>query len=114
CRGARSTLSGRPRHADQAGQGLLTTQELGDADRPPRRHAQGAVVAMDPRTLAPRDPKATRPRTGPARTRSFAQLQAGPGNFRRVATASPPFPRRPARGVLGLLRMTPGGLTFPA
>src|SRR5438477_959083 len=35
--------------------------------------ARDAGVAMDPRTLAPRGTKATRPRTGPARTRSFAQ-----------------------------------------
>jgi len=39
-----SALPGRPRHADQGGQGLLATQELGDADRPARRHAQGQVA----------------------------------------------------------------------
>jgi transposase len=38
---ARGALRGRPHHADQADQGLCTAQELGDADRPPRRHEQG-------------------------------------------------------------------------
>ena len=37
--GARGALRGRPHHADQAGQGLLGTEELGDADRQARRHA---------------------------------------------------------------------------
>ena len=41
---------------------------------------------------------------------------AAPGGPERPgqsgSTASPPVPRHPARGVLGLLRVTPGGLTF--
>ena len=41
CRGARGTLSGRPCHADQTGQGLLAAQKLGDAHRPACWHAQG-------------------------------------------------------------------------
>ncbi len=41
CRGARGALPGRPRHADQAAQGLRATQKLGDAHRPASRHAQG-------------------------------------------------------------------------
>ena len=41
CRSAPSALSGRPRHADKAAQGLLAAQELGDAARQARRHEQG-------------------------------------------------------------------------
>ena len=41
CGGARSALSGRPRHAGQAAEGMHTAQKLGHAHRPPRRHAQG-------------------------------------------------------------------------
>ena len=35
------TLRCRPYHTDQAAQGLLITEELGDADRQARRHEQG-------------------------------------------------------------------------
>src|SRR5438477_9034000 len=37
--------------------------------------ARDAGVAIDPRTLAPRGPKATRPRTGPARLKASSRAR---------------------------------------
>jgi transposase len=45
CFRARGPLPGGPRHADQAGQELLGAEELGDADRQARWHAQGQSCA---------------------------------------------------------------------
>jgi transposase len=48
CLGTGGALPGRSRHADQAGQGLLGVEELGDADRQTRGHAQGQGGARAP------------------------------------------------------------------
>ncbi len=48
--------------------------------------------------------------SGASRRRSRTAVRSGPPSGDE--TASPPFVRRPARGVGGLLRRTPGGRTF--
>ena len=66
---------------------------------------------MDPRTLAPRGTKATRPRTGPV------PGSTGRGSEERTRRCQPQVRRTfgvPRAVFLGLLRRTSGGLTFQA
>src|SRR5207247_5560615 len=92
-----------------AGSALLPTSfPLPPLPQKESEGARDAGVAKDPRTLAPRGTKATRPRTGP--TRMTPGLTA-PKSCRRKSAVSP---ASRARCLIGLLRMAPGGLTFQA
>jgi hypothetical protein len=91
-RGARSALPGGPCYADQSRQRLLATQELGDADRPARRHAQGqggarAQTRRDPASHARRQTDFQPGRQRPNQDRSGLAREIE--NFGRAATPGP-------------------------
>ncbi len=86
-----------------------------------RPHSRGAFCARGLRRCAPWREEGRAGRRGPdgpagltlsRRSGGTTFLDRMPSGF--SMTASPPFLRRPARGVVGLLHTAPGGLTFQA